>query len=103
VAYALRWFAPMRDDALALEWHHFPRVPDRRARISAFLDAYGIAADIDVADAVVRRIHATIDHVRFLADQGQEPQRSWVAEGYVEKDELAEIAWIEKNRSLFSL
>ncbi len=80
MAYALRWFAPMRDDASALEWHHFPRVPDRRARISAF-----------------------IDHVRFLADQGQEPQRTWVAEGYVEKDELAEIAWIEKNRSLFSL
>lgn len=102
VAYALRWFAPMRDDESALEWHHFSEGPDRRSRIEAFLDAYGIPADFDVADAVVRRIHATIEHVRFLADQGQEPQRTWVAEGSVERQELAEIAWIEANRALFS-
>ncbi|KRF36248.1 phosphotransferase [Nocardioides sp. Soil805] len=102
VVYALRWFAPMRDDESALEWHHFPHVPDRRARIEAFLDAYGIPADFDVADAVVRRIHATIEHVRFLADQGHEPQKTWVAEGSVEREELAEIAWIEANRSRFS-
>ena len=102
VAYALRWFAPVRDDRAALAWHHFPAVPDRRARIEAFLDAYGIAADFDVADAVVQRIHFTNEHVRFLAAQGQEPQKTWVAEGSVEKEELAEIAWIEANRSLFS-
>ncbi|MDZ5662603.1 phosphotransferase [Nocardioides sp. S-58] len=102
VAYALRWFAPARDDESTLEWHHFPHVPDRRARIEAFLDAYGIPADFDVADAVVRRIHATLDHLRFLAGQGQEPQRTWVAEGSVERQELAEIAWIEENRALLS-
>ena len=102
VAYALRWFAPVRDDLAALEWHHFPEVPDRRARIEVFLDAYGIAADFDVADAVVQRIQFTNEHVRFLAAQGQEPQKTWVAEGSVEKEELAEIAWIEANRSLFS-
>lgn len=102
VAYALRWFAPVRDDRAALEWHHFPEVPDRPSRIRAFLDAYGIPADFDVAAAVVRRIRDTNDHVRFLAAQGQEPQRTWVAEGSVEKEELAEIAWIEENRPLFS-
>ena len=102
VAYALRWFAPLRSDEHALEWHHFPEVPDRRARVEAFLDAYGIAADFDVADAVVQRIQFTNEHVRFLAAQGQEPQKTWVAEGSVEKEELAEIAWIEANRSLFS-
>ena len=102
VAYALQWFAPMRDDEAALEWHHFPDVPDRRARTAAFLDAYGIPADFDVADAVVRRIRHTSEHVRFLAAQGQEPQRTWVAEGDVEREELAEIAWIEDNRLLFS-
>jgi aminoglycoside phosphotransferase (APT) family kinase protein len=100
VAYALLWFAPMRDDRSSLDWHHFPRVPDRRARIEAFLDAYGIPADFDVADAVIRRRQATIEHVRFLADQGQEPQKTWVAEGSLEA-EAAEIAWIEDNRSLF--
>lgn len=101
VAYALLWFAPMRDDQSSMEWHHFPHVPDRRARIEAFLDAYGIPADFDVADAVIRRRHATIEHVRFLAGQGQEPQKTWVAEGSLE-DEAAEIRWIEDNRSLFS-
>jgi hypothetical protein len=40
VAYALRWFAPARSDEHALEWHHFPVVPDRAARIEAFLAAY---------------------------------------------------------------
>lgn len=102
VAYALRWFAPMRDDESALEWHHFPQVPDRGSRIEAFLDAYGMSADFDVAAAVVRRIRATIEHVQLLADQGQEPQRTWAADGSVERQELAEIAWIEENRALFS-
>lgn len=101
VAYALLWFAPMRDDQSSLEWHHFPQVPDRRARIEAFLDAYGMPADFDVADAVIRRRHTTSEHVRFLADQGQEPQKTWVAEGSLD-EEAAEIMWIEENRSLFS-
>jgi aminoglycoside phosphotransferase (APT) family kinase protein len=101
VAYALLWFAPMRDDASCLAWHHFPQVPDRRARIDAFLDAYGMLADLDVADAVIRRRHATIDHVRSLAEQGLEPQRTWVAEGSLE-EEAAEIDWIEAHRSLFT-
>lgn len=101
VAYALLWFAPMRDDESTLEWHHFPEVPDRRARIHAFLDAYGMPADFDVADAVIQRRQATIEHVRHLADQGTEPQRTWVAEGSLD-EEAAEIDWIEANRPLFS-
>jgi hypothetical protein len=101
VAYALLWFAPMRDDESSLEWHHFPEVPDRRARIDAFLEAYGMPGDVDVAEAVIRRRQATIEHVRFLADQGVEPQRTWVAQGGLE-DEAAEIRWIEENRPLFA-
>ena len=54
------------------------------------------------AASVVRRIRDTNEHVRFLAARGQEPQRTWVAEGSVEQAELAEIAWIEANRALFS-
>lgn len=101
VAYALLWFAPMRDDESCLAWHHFPQVPNRRARIDAFLDAYGMLADLDVADAVIRRRLATIEHVRSLADQGVEPQRTWVEEGSLE-EEAAEINWIEANRTLFT-
>ena len=102
VAYALLWFAPLRDDAACLGWHHFAEVPDRRARISAFLDAYGMRPSFDVAEAVVIRRHATIEHVRRLAGQGVEPQRTWVAEGSLE-EEAAEVRWIERNRSLFIL
>lgn len=102
VAYALQWFAPVRDDEAALDWHHFPEVPDRRARIESFLDAYGMPADFDVADAVIGRIRYTSEHVRFLADRGHEPQRTWVAEGSIEQEQLAEIAWIEENRRLFT-
>ncbi|MGH3444708.1 MAG: phosphotransferase, partial [Nocardioidaceae bacterium] len=102
VAYALLWFAPLRDDEACLEWHHFPEVPDRRARISTFLDAYGMPADFDVAEAVIHRRLATIEHVRSLADQGAEPQKTWVAEGSLE-EETVEVHWIERNRSLFTL
>jgi aminoglycoside phosphotransferase (APT) family kinase protein len=100
VAYALLWFAPMRDDDACLDWHHFTEVPNRRARIRTFLDAYGPMPPFDIAQAVIERRQGTIAHVRALADQGIEPQRTWVAQGSLD-DEAAEIRWIEANRSLF--
>ncbi|WP_248583046.1 phosphotransferase [Nocardioides sp. InS609-2] len=51
-AYALHWFVPLRSDALALAWHHFPDVPDRRERVQVFLRAYGDFPTFDVVDAV---------------------------------------------------
>jgi Ser/Thr protein kinase RdoA (MazF antagonist) len=99
VAYALRWFAPLRSDRLALEWHHFPEVPDRRHRVQVFLDAYGDLPAFDVVDAVTARMRATSDLCRALADQGQEPQRTWVADGALER-EAAEIAWVSGHRHL---
>lgn len=94
VAYALRWFAPLRSDQHALEWHHFPVVPDRAARVRTFVEAYGGLPDFDVADVVVARIRSVIKLRRALADRGIEPQRTWVADGAEERD-LEEIAWIE--------
>ena len=103
VAYALLWFAPMRDDDACRDWHHFPDVPDRRGRITAFLDAYGTDAlpSFEVVGAVADRRRATIEHVRSLAEQGLEPQRTWVEEGSLD-DEAAEIRWIETHESLFT-
>lgn len=101
VAYALQWFAPLRSDELALEWHHFPEVPDRSHRVQVFLDAYGDLPAFDVVDVVAARMQATSDLVRALAEQGQEPQRTWVAEGALEQD-AAEIAWVRDNRALIS-
>ncbi|PKH41250.1 Phosphotransferase enzyme family protein [Nocardioides alpinus] len=97
VAYALRWFAPLRSDAHALDWHHFPEVPDRRARVQTFVEAYGGLAPFDVADVVVERIRSVIALMHDLAEQGIEPQRTWVADGADERD-LEEIAWIEAHR-----
>ncbi|MBB6626101.1 aminoglycoside phosphotransferase family protein [Nocardioides sp. KIGAM211] len=99
VAYALIWFAPLRDDDDCLVWHHFPELPDRRARVEAFLDAYGWAGDLDVAEAAIQRRWRTVATLRALAEAGVEPQRTWVEEGSI-GDELAEIRWIEDNRRL---
>lgn len=99
VAYALRWFAPLRSDEMALEWHHFPVVPDRAARVRAFVAAYGDLPDFDVVAAVTSRIRDTMASVRSAAERGQEPQRTWVADGALEAEEL-EIRWIEEHRDL---
>lgn len=101
VAYALRWFVPLRPDELAIQWHHFPDVPDRRHRIGVFLDAYGDLPDFDLVDAVTQRMQATLDLVRHLAEQGQEPQRTWVAEGSLERA-AAEIAWVRSHSGDFT-
>lgn len=99
VAYALRWFAPLRADEHALEWHHFPEVPDRAARVRTFVEAYSDLPDFDVVDAVVERMMAVVELMRDLAARGVEPQRTWVADGAVEAD-LEEIAWIEEHREM---
>lgn len=99
VAYALRWFAPLREDRWVLEWHHFPEVPDRRHRVEVFLEAYGDLPAFDVVDAVATRMQATLDLVHELAVQGVEPQRTWVAEG-ARDVELAELAWVREHRHL---
>lgn len=101
VAYALQWFAPTRSDELALTWHHFPAVPDRRHRIALFLEAYGDLPDFDVVQAVTARMQATSDLMQSLADQGQEPQRTWVQDGALQRD-AAEIAWVHDHRDILT-
>lgn len=97
VAYALRWFVPLRSDQHAADWHHFPEVPDRRARARTFVAAYGDLPDFDLVDEVVRGIRSVMRLCRELADRGIEPQRTWVADG-AEERELEEIAWVEAHR-----
>jgi len=98
VAYALRWFAPLRQDEHALEWHHFPEVPDRRARVATYLAAYGDLPPFDVTAEVVAVMRRTRDRMAELAAQGAEPQRTWVAEGSLD-DEDEEIAWVLEHRA----
>ncbi|MGW6276392.1 phosphotransferase [Kribbella sp. NPDC055071] len=101
IAYALQWFVPLRSDEFALEWHHFHEIPDRRHRIAVFLDAYGDLPTFDVVDAVTARMAATRDLVKQLAEGGQEPQRTWVLDGSLDRDNK-EIAWILEHRDLLT-
>lgn len=96
VAYALQWFGPLRRDEFVLDWHHFPVVPNRRERVRAFVNAYGGLPRFDVSEAVMVRMQATSDLVRSLAQAGQEPQRTWVADGALDRD-AAEIAWVRDH------
>lgn len=100
VAYALRWFAPARSDEMALTWHHFPAVPDRAARIRVFLDAYGDGLpEVDVAEAIATRMQATMALELSLANEGVEPQRTWVEEGSQDW-EAGEVRWVRENGDL---
>lgn len=102
VAYALQWFAPPRDDEMALTWHHFPAVPDRASRVRVFLDAYGGGLpDFDVAETVATRMEATMALELSLAETGVEPQRTWVAEGSQEWA-AGEVRWVRENARLLS-
>lgn len=101
VAYALHWFGPLRRDEFVLDWHHFPAVPNRRKRVWAFVNAYGGLPRFDVSEAVMARMQATSDLARSLAQAGQEPQRTWVADGALDRD-AAEIAWVRDHRAELS-
>lgn len=50
-------------------------------------------------EQVCASIQTTMDLCHALAQQGQEPQRTWVADGLLER-EAAEIAWIQQHRHL---
>jgi hypothetical protein len=53
-----------------------------------------------VADAVIHGQQEDMDLIRRLADQGQEPQATWVKDGYLgELDER--LAWSQAHRHLF--
>ena len=103
VAYALEYLAPFRSDDHACDdrdGHHFARPPDRRARLRAFAEAYGLGTTTGLVDRVIARQHDTIEHVRRLADHGVQPQRSWVEEGYLD-DLRGRVRWSQEHRHLF--
>ncbi|AMM21638.1 hypothetical protein AX769_17685 [Frondihabitans sp. PAMC 28766] len=82
VAYALEWFTPFDVDPESLGHRGLTAAPDRRARAAALLEGYGWEDRLDVVDAVLRRQQRAIDEVVWLGASGNEPQASWVAEGW---------------------
>ena len=99
VAYALNYVAPFRDDAECVRWLCYPQPPDRRRRLEVFASAYGATDTAGLVDVVIAVQEEGIDAVRHLAEQGHEPQATWVAEGHL--DELRDrVAWSRANRHL---
>lgn len=101
VAYALGWFTPARDDEMALDWHHFPTVPDRASRVRVFLETYGGLPPFDVAEAIATRMEVTMAMELSLAQAGVEPQRTWVAEGSQEWA-AGEARWVREHAHLLT-
>ena len=100
VAYALDYVTPFCDDEEALRWRAYTEPPDRRRRLSVFVEAYGWKGTPSLVDAVIAGQELDIVHVRTLAERDIEPQRTWVQEGMLER--LAErVHWTEEHRALF--
>ncbi|MFD0782792.1 aminoglycoside phosphotransferase family protein [Micromonospora azadirachtae] len=101
IAYALEYVTPFRDDTQAVRWQSFTTPPNRYQRIEIFADEYGLPTVDGLVGAVIRRQRKTITSVRLLAERGLQPQRQWVADGFL--DELAARAdWTDQNRALFA-
>jgi aminoglycoside phosphotransferase len=85
IAYSLEWLTPFVIDPAELRYRGFTQAPDRRARVDAFLEAYGWDEPLDVVEAVAQRQRQAIDEVVHLARKGHEPQATWVADGWPER------------------
>lgn len=84
VAHALEYSVPFRDDEECLRWLAFPSPPDRRSRLEAFADVYGVSETAGLVDGVIAGQRDRIEQVRRLAAAGRQPQARWVANGYLE-------------------
>ncbi|MEE6257064.1 aminoglycoside phosphotransferase family protein [Plantactinospora sonchi] len=100
VAYALEYVAPFRDDVECRRWLAYPEVPDRRARLETFAEAYGLTSTDGLVDEVFRQQRQVRERVRQLAAAGVEPQAGWVANGHLDTLD-ARIAWSVAHRRLF--
>ncbi|MDX3549678.1 phosphotransferase enzyme family protein [Streptomyces europaeiscabiei] len=100
VAYALEYVAPFRDDAECLRWLRYPAPPDRRRRLEIFCNAYGLDSTAGIVSAVIGRQQDNAGLVHRLAEQGYEPQATWVADGLLAELDKR-IAWSRAYRHLF--
>lgn len=84
---------------MCLRWLRYPEPPDRRRRLEIFATAYGLSDTAGLVDAVIEVQVKDVGAVARLAEQGHEPQATWVAKGHL--DELRDrVAWSRANRHL---
>jgi hypothetical protein len=100
IACALEHAVPFRDDAECVKWRRYPAPPDRRRRIEAFAEAYGLQTTRGLVDEVIAAQYGDLNRVRRLAERGVPRPARWVARGFL--DELqSRIDWSERHRHLF--
>ena len=100
------WSTAVRDLLLWLEKSGFPyssipEVPNRKCRVQIFLEAYGTDWTDNIADEVARIQRRDINRVKYLADQGLEPQKSWANSDFMDEPEQR-VVWTERNKNLLT-
>lgn len=81
----------------SLRWLGYSAPPDRRHRIEAFCDAYGVDPPDDIVARVAARQRLDVERCAALGRQGLEPQAGWVRDGYLNVLQ-ARIDWTESLR-----
>ena len=84
IVYALEFGAPFRTDETCIEHMGYPSPPDRRRRIQVFCEAYGSVMPANLSSLIAERQRRDGVLVADLAQQGVEPQVTWVRDGYLE-------------------
>ncbi len=95
IAYALYRWVPMGDPALSGERRP---LEEQVRRMAVFLTAYGLGNEArgDVIETMSARLQAMTDHMKSLADQGDEKFRADIARGDLALY-LADIRWLNEN------
>lgn len=102
LVYALEYMVPFRDDEECVRNLSFPEPPNRHRRLELFAGTYGMTEQETRAlpDRVIGGQRRMLEQVRTLADQGIQPQQSWVRGGYLDVIERR-IRWCEQNLARF--
>ena len=100
IAYALHFLAPFRDRSYWQGVLGLSRRPRRRHRMAVFADAYGIAVDEDLVDAVLASQRAGVQKMLDLAERGLRRQRDLIAAGELDREHRA-VAWSADRRRKF--
>jgi aminoglycoside phosphotransferase (APT) family kinase protein len=85
VAYGLEYVAPFRSDEECMRDMRHPTPPDRRRRTELFCEGYGIDVPANLTELVATQQREILRTVEKLAQEGVEPQATWVAEGYLDE------------------
>ena len=100
IAYALHYLAPFRDRSYWRGVLGLKRRPRRRHRMAVFAEAYGIAVDDQLVDAVLDSQQAGVQMMITLAERGRLRQRRLIDQGELDRERRA-VDWTADRRERF--